>query len=245
MIFGKSSEGIAGVSLRRIALFAGIGYLVIFITGIFANFFVLENLLVQGDAVATVRNIAENELLFRIGIVSFIVMVIFDAVLAWALYILLKPVNRELSLLSAWLRLVNATIFGVALYNLISILNFLSDAEYLVSIGTDHLNASIMVFISAFDYTWLLGLVFFGIHLLVLGYLIVKSDYIPKFIGIFLLVASAGYLIDSFAHFMLSNYEDYESIFSFAVIVPGVIGELSFTIWLLIKGRNIPDMKCC
>jgi hypothetical protein len=109
-------------SLKKISKFAGFGYLIIFITGIFANFFVLESLIVSGDAATTANNIIGNDFLFRIGIFSFIIMVVFDVVLAWALYVLLKPVNKNLSLLSGWLRLVNSTIFGIALYNLFNVL---------------------------------------------------------------------------------------------------------------------------
>jgi hypothetical protein len=239
----KKTAKTVHISLRNAAMVAGFGYLIIFITGIFANFFVLERLLVPGDATTTASNIIANELLYRMGILCFIVMVLFDVALAWALYILLKPVNKSLSLLSAWLRLVNATIFGIALYNLISVLHLLSGVDYLAVFETDQLQAQVMLFLNAFNYTWLIGLVFFGIHLFVLGYLIFKSEYIPRILGIFLVVASFGYLIDSIAHLLLPNYTDYEAIFSIVVIVPGVIGELSFTLWLLIKGVKIPEKK--
>ena len=77
------------------------------------------------------NNILANETLFRIGIFSFIVMVIADVIVAWALYIFLKPINNEFSLLAAWLRLVNSAIFAIALYNLFSVLHILSSADYL------------------------------------------------------------------------------------------------------------------
>lgn len=83
----------------------------------------------------------------------------------------------------------------------------------------------------------------FGLHLLVLGYLIFKSEYIPGFIGVLLLIAGLGYLIDSFANFLLPNYADYASIFMLIVVVPGVIGELSFTLWLLLKGSKMPEIE--
>jgi hypothetical protein len=223
-------------SNQKISRVAGIGYLIIFISGIFSNFFVLENLIVPGDAVATAHNIVGNDSLFRIGILSFIIMVVFDVVLAWALYVLLKPVDKYLSLLSGWLRLVNSTIFGIALFSLFNVLKILSGAAYLNAFATNQLYAQMMLYFSAFNTTWLIGLVFFGLHLLILGYLIFKSGYIPKFIGIFLLVAALAYLIDSFANFILPDYIDYKDIFMMIVVVPGVIGELSFTFWLIFKG---------
>jgi hypothetical protein len=146
-------------------------------------------------------------------------------------------------LLSGWLRLVNSTIFGIALFNLFSVLHILSGAEYLKVFDTGQLHAKVMLFLNTFNNTWLIGLVFFGLHLFVLGYLIFKSGYIPRILGILLIVASIGYLIDSFANFLLPNYTNYKDIFLLIVVVPGIIGELSLTFWLLFKGGKIPDMK--
>jgi len=223
-------------SLKTISKIAGFGYLIIFITGIFSNFFVLESLIVPGDAATTANNIMGADSLFRIGILSFFIMVIFDVVLAWALYILLKPVDKNLSLLSGWLRLVNSTIFGIALFNIFSVLQILSGAEYLKEFATGQLQAEVMLSLNTFNNTWLIGLVFFGLHLFVLGYLIFKSGYIPRIIGILLIVAAIGYLIDSFANFLLPSYAAYKDIFLLIVVVPGIIGELSLTFWLIFKG---------
>jgi len=236
------ADQIVNISSKKIARVAGIGYLVIFITGIFSNFFVVESLIVSGDAAQTAHNIMDNDFLFRIGILSFFIMVVFDVVLAWALYVLLKPVNKNLSLLSGWLRLVNSTIFGIALYNLLSVLQILSGAEYLKVFVTDQLQAQVMLSLNTFNSTWLIGLVFFGFHLFVLGYLIFKSGYIPRILGILLVIASIGYLIDSVANFLLSNYTDYKNLFLMIVVVPGIIGELSLTFWLLLKGAKIPEI---
>lgn len=108
--------------LKKTARLIGLGYLVIFITGFYANFFVLEGLVNDESAKETFMNILLNQQLFRMGILSFLLMVVTDVVLAWPLYLLLKPVNRNLSVLSSWLRLVNGTIFGVALVYLVNIL---------------------------------------------------------------------------------------------------------------------------
>jgi len=237
------TESIADISLREAAIIAGFGYLIIFIMGIYANFFILGSLIVPEDAVTTANNILTNNGQFRIGILSFAIMVIFDVVVAWALYVFLKPVNKSLSLLTAWFRLVNATIFGIALYNLLSVLQLVDGADYLTVFETGQLQAQVMLFLNAFNNTWLIGLVFFALHLLILGYLIIKSDYMPGIIGLLLIIASLGYLIDSFANFLLPNYADYASIFMLIVVIPGVIGELSLTFWLLLKGSKIPEKE--
>ena len=230
-------------SNKSISRGAGFGYLIIFITGIFSNFFVIENLIIPGNAVATANNIIGNDFLFRIGILSFIIMVLFDVLLAWALYVILIPVNKNLSLLSGWLRLINSAIFAIAIYNLFSVLQILSGAEYMKVFETGQLYAQMMLLLNTFNNTWLIGLVFFGFHLFILGYLIVKSGYISKTIGVLLIIAGFGYLIDSFANFLLPNYNDYKNIFLMIVVIPGVIGELSFTFWLLFKGAKIPDIE--
>lgn len=223
-------------SMKYILRLSGLGYLVIFLTGFFSNFYVLENLFVLGNAEATLNNIIENEMLFRYGIAGFILMVIFDLLLAWTFYILFRQVSDKLSLLSSWLRLVNAAIFGVALFKLINVLQIITDSNYKNIFDNNIKEAQIMLSHLDFNNIWLIGLLFFGLHLLLLGYLIFKSEFIPKFIGILLFIAGLGYLVDSFAHFLLANYDSYKEIFELIVILPGVIGELSFTIWLLING---------
>ena len=229
-------------SNKQIARLAGIGYLIIFITGIFANFFVIESMVVADDPAATVNNIINGESLFRIGLLSFFIMVICDVFLAWALYVILKSVDNLLSLLSGWLRLVNSTIFAFALYHLMMILQLLNGAGYLDVFTPGQLNAQVMLSLGAFNNIWLIGLVFFGLHLFILAHLIYYSGFIPKFIGVLLAIAAAGYLADSFAHFMLENYDDYKKIFMIIVVVPGIIGELSLTLWLLIKNSRVSEI---
>jgi asparagine N-glycosylation enzyme membrane subunit Stt3 len=108
---------------------------------------------------------------------------------------------------------------------------------------TDQLHAQVMLSIDAFNIGWKVGLVLFGIHLLVSGYLAFKSGFMPKFLGILLIITGFGYLIDSFANFLLPNYTDYETIFLMIVAIPGIIGEISLMFWLLIKGVKLPQIK--
>lgn len=226
------------ISIKNIALISGIGYLIIFITGFFSNFFVLEPLIISDNIVQTVANIKANISLFKLSIISFILMVLFDLILTWSLYLLLKNIHKELSLLTAWLRLVNVAIFGAALFFLVDILSMINNVSFSQLLGNDFINANIFLSIDSFNNMWLVGLVFFGFHLLGLAYLIIKSGFVPKLIGILLLIAGIGYITDSFAHFVLSNYENYKDVFSLFVIIPGTIGEFSLTLWLLTKGRK-------
>lgn len=231
------------ITSHRAALLAGIGYLIIFVTGIFANFLVLENLVVPWDAIQTAQNLSANSVLFRAGILNCVIMVVSDVLLAWLLYLIFIPVDKNLSLLSAWLRLVNAAIFGIALFNLLTVLHILGYPEFLNASVPTELHTMMMLSLNAFNNIWLIGLIFFALHLSVLGHLIYKSDYVPTFIGVLLLVAAIGYMVDSLANFLLSDYAEYKDIFQMIVVVPGIIGELSLTFWLLFKGQKTPALE--
>ncbi len=224
---------LADITQRNAAITAGLGLLLMTIAAIFANFFVLESFIVPGDAAETANNIMVNEGLFRAGICSLIIVAILDVVVAWALYVFLKPINKNLSLLTAWFRLVYAAILGISLHNLFSVLQLLSGADYLKVFETDQLHAQAMLSLSAFSDGWDIGIVFFGLHLALLGYLVFKSDHIPRILGVLLVIAGLGYLIDSFVVFLLPNQEVTIAMFTF-------IGELLFMFWLLLQGGKHP-----
>jgi len=230
------TKRIADISLRKAAIVAGLGLLIMTIFALFADFFVFSSLIVPGDAATTANNIIANELLFRLGIVSLLIVAILDVVVAWALYVLLKPVHKSLSLLAAWFRVVYATIFGIALNNLFNVLLLLSGADYLTVFETAQLHAQVMLFLNAFSYGWAIGLIVFGFHLFILGYLVFKSDYIPRILGVLLIVAGLGYPVDYFGKLLFPNFDAAISL------VVGW-GELLFMFWLLLKGGKIPEMK--
>nr|WP_315898445.1 DUF4386 domain-containing protein [Planococcus sp. CPCC 101016] len=221
----------------------GLSLLVMAIIALFANFFVFESLIVPGNAAATVENLLANDLLFRFGIAGFIIVLLLDVVVSWSLYILLRQVNKNLALLAAGLRLVFTAIFAAAMFNFLSVLQLIRGEMYLGAMETSQLQAQVMLLIDAFNNGWLIGLVFFGFHLLLIGYLVFKSKFMPKTIGILVMLAGLGYLIDNFAQVLFSNYNDYATIFLLIVAVPGVIGELVLAIWLLFKGKKIPEMN--
>lgn len=227
------------ISQRKAARVAGSGYLIVFLAALLAQFFVLQRLIVRGDAAATANAILANELLFRIGIAGWLIVLLCDVVVAWALYVFLKPVNKSLSLLAAWFRLIYTTIHGSAMLYLLFALVLLSSADYLTVFETDQLYALALLLLNGRNYGFLIGLVFFGLHLLILGYLVFKSGYIPRILGVLLLIAASGYLVDSFANILLSNYTDYEALFLPLVAIPSVIAELGLCLWLLLKGSKV------
>lgn len=228
---------------QKTARTAGILYLTIIASGIFAEFFVRSSLIVSGDAAATAKNIVASESLFRIGIASDTVMIICDVALALIFYVLLKPVNSSLSLMAAFFRLTQAAVLGVNLLMLFFVLQLLKGAEYLAVFGKEQLYALSMLFLEAHGIGYSIGLVFFGIHCFILGYLVVKSGYFPRILGVMLMVASLGYLIDSFAKILMSDYKAYETTFALVVFAPAFIAELSMCLWLLLKGVKVSEIK--
>jgi hypothetical protein len=224
---------------KKTARVAGLLYLTIIITGIFAYFVIRGSLIVAGDAAATANNILASEGLFRVSIASDLIMIMCDVALALVFYVLLKPVSNALALLAAFFRLAQAATLGINLLNLFFALQLISGADYLTVVGADQLQAQAMLFLDAHGTGYAIGLVFFGFSIMVLGYLIFKSGYFPRILGVLLVVASFGYLIDSFARVLLPSYGNYEAIFTLVVFAPAFIAELSLCLWLLIKGVNV------
>jgi len=227
-------------SLRKIARITGLLYLIIIVCGLFSEMFVRSNLIVPGDATATAHNIIASESLFRIGFASDLIMVICDIGVALALYVLLKPVNKGLALLAAFFRLAQATIIGINLLNHFTALLLLSGADYLTVFETDQLHALVMLFLQMHAHGYLISGVFFGLSCFVLGYLFFKSEYIPRILGVLLIFATFGYLIDSFTNFLFPRYA---GITEWLVVASAVIAELSLCLWFLVKGVREPEKK--
>ena len=224
------------VSPRRAAQLAGVAYVALFILGVFANFFVRESLIVGGDAAATAANIAESGGMFRLGMVSFLAIFVLDVIVAWALYVVFRSFHRDVSLVAAWFRLVYTVFLGVALIYFFQALQLLSRVEFLSVFEPAQLEAQALVALDTFNSTWLIGLVAFGIHLILLGYLVMRSGFAPKALGYVLMLAGSAYVVDTVAHTLLSNYATYETLFLVIVAVPSIIAEGWFGLWLLLKG---------
>jgi hypothetical protein len=223
----------AGVSPRTAGRIAGWGILAMALLSAFAEFYVRQRLVVADDAAATATNLMGNELLMRLGIVAFLVVIILDVVVAWALYHVFKPVDNPISGLMALSRLVFATIFAVAVVNLVTALDLLSDASSRAAFDAGQLNAQMMVSLNAFGSVWLVSLAFFGMHLALAGYLVLRSGYMPKALGIALVIAGLGYAFDTFASLLVRDYEPTAALFTF-------VGEVALFLWLLIRNARIP-----
>ncbi len=220
-------------SVRRAARIAGLGYVLLFALAILANFGVKERLIVPDDAAATVANLSGSLGLFRGAVLALLAVVILDVVVAWALNIVFRQVHPELSLLAAWSRLVYTVFLGVALVFYLDALRLLGGAGHLDALGPDQLSAQVMRSLESFDDTWLIGLAVFGVHLLLLGALVLRSGLVSRVLGYLLLTAGAAYLLDTAAHIMMPGYQHVAPVFLAVVAVPSMVGEGWLALWLL------------
>ena len=223
------------LSQRTAAGIAGFGLLLMTILAIFALPLVFQNLISPGDAAATMNNIMSHEQLFRMGIVSLILIVFLDIFVALALYLFFRNVDSGVSLLTAWFRLVYSILFAAAIVYYLDVLQLLSGDSYLVALNPDLLHTQVMLSVNSFNDGWALAFIFFGFHLALLGYLVMNSDFIPKIIGALVSIAGISYLVDYFGRFL---YPDMDWIFS---TIFGW-GELIFMIWLIFYSVKKPNI---
>jgi hypothetical protein len=222
-------------SIKKTARIAGLLYLLIAVCGGFAFFAGYENLIVAGDATATAQKVMASEMVFRIGTIGDAFTFLLEIILTVLLYKIFKPVSQTLSLIAAYARLAMTTMIGMNLLNKFFVMMLLSGADYLKVFDPDQLDALVLLFLNAFEFGGLIWGVFFGLHLLVIGYLIFRSNFFPKVLGGLFLFAGLGYLIHSLGIFLLPQYE---VIYTW-VIMATIPAELAFAFWLLIKGVNV------
>jgi hypothetical protein len=223
------TDGGLGSTGRRAALIAGLGMLAMTVVVILADMVSLRQIMVPGDAAATAANVIASDLMFRAGIWGMLVVLICDVVVAWGLYMLLEPVDARLSLFTAWLRVVYAVILGIALSALVVVAILLSNADYLSALETGQLHVYVLTLFNAYYEVWGVGFIIFGVHLLILGVLTLKSDYIPRFLGVLLVVAGVGYVGEYTGRLLFPDFDVPLSIAGW--------GELVFMFWLLWIGR--------
>ncbi len=225
-------------SEKRMARITGILYLVIFIANMSVAFLISPSLNDPGNAAATANNIMASEGLFRMGIVGYLFVFLSDLGVAVLLYSLLKSVNQPLALVAMIARLLQTAVHGVNLINYFFPLLLLSGADYLTVFEPAQLDALVLLFLNVHHYGVLISEAFFALALLVGGYLVYKSELFPNIFGIFMVIAGVGYVMDSFGIFLLPNAE---AIIAQIMFVMAVLGELPFTLWLLIKGVKDPQ----
>ena len=224
-------------SIKKTARTTGVLYLAIFFANMFVFMFVSGSLNVAGDATATAENIRASETLYRSGVVSYLIVFLSEIGATILLYKLLAPVNKTVAMLMMANRLMQAAVHAVNLVNFIFPLILINGGDYLTTFTAGQIDSLVLLFTDAHYYGVLVSEAFFAASLFLLGYLVVKSELFPSILGIMLAIAGAGYVLDSFGIFLLPQQA---TLFANIMIAPAIIAELSFTLWLLIKGIRTP-----
>jgi len=226
----NSSVTIADTSPRMTARIAGVLYLLIIVFGISSEVFVRASLVAAGDAAATINNIMASDSLYRAGFVFDSIMLFSDVAIAVLFYVLLKPVNQTLALASAVFRLIQAAILAANLLNYHAVLLLLNGNG--VSVESETVQSRVMLLLGMHAHGYDLGLMFFAISNFILGYLLIKSKLFPAILGYGLQAAATVYLIGSYTRFMAPDF----MLFIEPMYVIPLVAELSFCLWLLVKG---------
>jgi Domain of unknown function (DUF4386) len=216
-------------SINKTAKVAGLLYLLTIPLGIFGALYVPSRLIVPGDAGRTAENLMVFESLFRLGIVSDILAPLVLILVVLLLYKLLKPVNKSWALLMVIFLVAGVPIALLNKLNQFAALQLLSRADYLNVFTVEQLQALALLFLRLHNQGSTIAFLFWGLWLFPLGYLVFKSEFFPKTLGILLMIACFGYVIDSFA--TLLGYRVNLGMFA-------ALGEVLFILWLLIKGVN-------
>lgn len=221
-----------GLSLRQAALIAGFAYLLSPVTT--AEFTIMPKLVIPGNLDQTVQNLVAHERLFSVAILCYFVTFIEDIVIAWALYFLLAPVNKAVSLLTAGFRLVYTAVALFAVLPLVAVQHLTKSPNFVELFGFAPLHAQVKLLLDSFRWDWSFSLVIFGIHLILLGCLIYRSGYIPRILGVLLVIDGAGWVTDSLQPYLYPNaHLDFLFVTFF--------GELFFMFWLLIRGWKVRE----
>jgi len=221
---------------RNNARMAGFFYLIFILTTVLASY-IRSTIIVSGDAAATANNIMGSELFFRIGFVTELVSAVFFLLAAWALYVLLKPVNKNLALLFLLLNLGGVAVECINALNLFAAIQLLSGANYLNVFQTGQLQAMAMSYLNLYTSGFIIAQIFFSAWLLPLGYLVYKSRFLPKFLGLLLILDFFGNMSWFLQGFLLPDYK----ILAYPGNAISFIAEISLTAWLLIMA--VKDTK--
>lgn len=222
---GTAGSGATGRESQRGALSAGLGLLAMSVLAGVSNT-VLGQLVVPGDAARTAIGIAGHEQQFRLVVTGLLAVAVLDVVVAWGLYLFLAQVSRSVALLGAWLRLLYAALFVAASGELLAVPRLL-DGET----GVPRPDGRVLDAVTSYQDRWTVALAVFGLHLLVVGWLVLRSPSAPSWLGALVMVAGLGYAVDGAGVVLVAGYDLRISLVTF-------VGEVLLMFWLLWRGRR-------
>ncbi len=219
---------------RKQALVAGISLLVMAVAAMFAYGYVFPLVEVEGDPVATWDQLRENNNLFIAGLGGWLVIFITDLLVTVSLFYFFRETRKNLSMVTAAIRLLYTLILGIALIGFFALIPVLKDQDIdAMQAGSRALEA-----FASFRKLWSLGLIIFGLHLLGLGYLSILHDRIHSFFGVLLLIAGLGYLVVLISRALPAIPVETVDMIESILMLPMALGEILLAIWLIIKGGN-------
>jgi Domain of unknown function (DUF4386) len=223
-------------SINKTARLAGLLYLALAVISVFGLIYVPSMILVPGDSAATAMNIVTSESLFRLGFVGNLVTFTVNIFVVVLLYKLLEPVNKMMASLMVILILVGVAIAMLNELNQFAALLLLESAGFLAAFTAEQVQVFASLFLDIYAHGFVLAHIFFGLWLFPMGYLVIKSGFIPKVIGIFLLIAGVGYVLDFTLFFLVPEITIKVSEYTF-------VGEVMLLLWLLVMGVNVEQWK--
>ena len=229
-------EGMVAGAPRRYARIGGALYLVIIAAGVFAEMFVRSRLMVPSDAAATAANIVAHASLYRLGILADVSTYLLAIPLTLILYVLLKPVNGDLALLTVLLNLAQDAIGAANALSAYRPLQLLGSAGYLEVFSREQLEAMALLSLRGHSVGFAGALLFFGACCVVLGHLIYRSGFFPRLVGVLIAIAGVCYIVNSVAVLLSSALS---AILFPAILLPAFLGELSLALWLTAKGIDV------
>ena len=201
-------ERITETSPQIYARIAGVLYLMIIVIGFSSEFFVRDKLVMAGDVTATANNIASSESLWRTSIACELILLVCAVALTLIFYVLLRPVNKNHALLAVLFNIVEFPIEAVSKLCLLAALFFSGSADYLKAFEPRQLHALVKISLKLHDYGFGIDLVFFGFACLVYGYLLFRSGYLPRTLGVLMAIAGLSYLANSFTLILAPAQDD-------------------------------------
>lgn len=227
MVFQPSSPG---KSVQAYARTAGILFLVSMVCGFFGEYYVPTKLIVPGNAVATAASFIRNDSLYRLSFASYLVEAVCDIALTWLFYVLLRPVHRNLAILSVLFGVISTALFAACELFYFAPTFILGGADYLKVFSAPQVAALAMLCVKFYGVGGAVFMVFYGLAMVIRGYLIRRSGYLPKILGVLFAIAGAGFVAKSFLLVLAPAYA------SDVLMLPMAIAGLAFAVWLLVKG---------
>jgi hypothetical protein len=220
---------------------AGLLYLIVVVTGLFSLAYVPSQITHSSDSRAIVSNIMQSELLFRLGIASFMVEQVAFLLLPLVLFRLLRPVGEVIAALMVLFALVSIPIALVSVSARLDALSLLTDARYVMASTSQQREAEVLLALGRYANGLFIAKMFWGLWLLPFGYLVFKSGFLPKILGILLMLGCLGYMIDVFGQLLVPGYAD--SVVDHFATLPAGVGEIATCLWLLIVGARYPRFR--